>query len=272
MIKDYGRAIKNIRRDLKRYILKDSIKSLIIGESGGIDSALCSVLAKKICDSINIPLIGRSYPTEHNKSNEIERARKVGENFCTEFKEIDITEDYKALIMSISKDDPNILGDGIDAKIRRGNIQARTRMIKLFDLARANRGMVLSTDNYTELLCGFWTLKGDEGNFGMIQNIWKTEEYELTDYILMNEELSKEQHEILEECRNAICTDGLGVSNSDLEQLEVKSYEEADSLLREYLDGDTSVENHPIIKRYKATEYKRNDPYNILREVILFGE
>jgi len=66
-------------------------------------------------------------------------------------------------------------------------MKARIRMILLYDLAGGNDGMVLSTDNYTEYLLGFWTLHGDVGDFGMIQSLWKTEVYDMVEWIRDNE-------------------------------------------------------------------------------------
>ena len=269
MITNYKRAIRIIREELGNYLKRNNLECLVVGVSGGIDSALCSVLAKKVCDNIGIPLIGRSLSIITNKSDEENRARIVGESFCNDFKELDLKEGYMSMVSQISQSDSSILDEDDLGKIRRGNIKARVRMIYLYDLANSKNGMVLSTDNYTELLCGFWTINGDTGNFGMIQNLWKTEEYKMVDYLLEKEKMSDEGREGLKLCRDAICTDGLGISNSDLDQLGVESYEEADNILRAYLDGDTSFENHKLIRRHKATEYKRNDPYNIPRNVIL---
>jgi len=80
---DYEKAVNNIRKELKTYIQENNLKSLILGVSGGIDSALCAVLAKPVCDELNIPLIGRSLPSSSNKSVENSRAALIGKYFCT---------------------------------------------------------------------------------------------------------------------------------------------------------------------------------------------
>lgn len=267
---DYENVVKNIRIKLKNYIIDNSLKSLVLGVSGGIDSALTAVLASEVCNELNIPLIGRSIKVESNKPEEIERAKNVGDRFCTDFKEIDLTNEYNILKNSFSEENINNSSNEI-SKLRKGNIKARIRMIYLYDLAQKNSGMVLSTDNYTELLCGFWTLHGDVGDYGMIQNLWKTEVYEMSKYL--SEIL--ENSNSLKECINAIPTDGLGISNSDLEQLGVSSYDEADNILMKYLgileyENDKEfIENHTIVKRYINTQFKRNNPLNLTREEII---
>lgn len=301
---DYGIIAKNIRDNLETYIQENQIKSLVIGVSGGIDSALCCALAKPVCDKLEIPLIGRSIAIETNKQDEIDRANAIGEGFCTEFKHVDLTAFYKSSCMALmdiesKKEDLN----DIDFKIRCGNVKARIRMIRLFDLARKTRGMVLSTDNLTEYFLGFWTLHGDVGNYGMIQNLWKTEVYELTGYILQNELQNGKKYcndngkkfDALNDTKLAIPTDGLGISGSDLEQICAKTYQEVDEILKSWLckDRDSfyydeifyyenrsknyeefekyrkTLEHVPIILRHRATHFKRNDPFNIRRNDIV---
>lgn len=249
--------VSKIRNLLKKYIEKNSIKSLIIGVSGGIDSALCCALAKPVCDSLNVPLIGRSLPIFSNKYDEILRAKNIGEILCSDFKEI-----YKLQDTSISFPLEGIFEkDDFDQKIRIGNLKARLRMIYLYDLAYKNKGMVLSTDNLTEFLLGFWTLHGDVGDYGMIQSFWKTEVYQISKYLK-----EKEKINVLQDCIDAIPTDGLGISNSDLDQIKAKSYEEVDNILQSYiLDYNDEYENHPVILRYKKSMFKRDNPFNLSR-------
>jgi nicotinamide-nucleotide amidase len=167
MISDYQTAVNNIRSILKQYIIDSKLQSLVVGLSGGIDSALTAALAKPVCDELNIPLYGRSITIETNKPDEIARAKAIGENFVSDFKEVDLTEGFKLLANLVTEEGDNDT-ESHAYKIRRGNIKARTRMVYLYDLAARHRGMVLSTDNYTELLLGFWTLHGDVGDYGMI--------------------------------------------------------------------------------------------------------
>ncbi len=269
MINDYKSAVDNIRAILKAYISENQIKSLVVGISGGIDSALTVALAKPVCDELNIPLIGRSITIETNKADEISRAKAIGESFVTDFKEINLTDGFIALADLITES-TNEDTESRAYKIRRGNIKARTRMVYIYDLAAKNRGMVLSTDNYTELLLGFWTLHGDVGDYGMIQNLWKTEVYAMSRYIVtqLQDENAKKT---LESCIDAVATDGLGITNSDLDQIQAKSYEEVDQILLKLIyntDDLKDFENHPVIQRKRNSEFKRNNPYNIPRNQI----
>ena len=270
MIKDYKKAVENIRKELKSYIEDHGLKSLVIGVSGGIDSALTMAIAKPVCDELEVNLIARSITIVTNKHEEIERARNMGRFFASDFEDVDLSNAFTILsdLLMEKEDHENTEIHGF--KIRLGNIKARTRMMYLYDLAAKYHGLVLSTDNYSELLLGFWTLHGDVGDYGMIQNLWKTEVYGMSAYIADNLE-DEEAANALRACIYAVPTDGLGITNSDLDQIKAKSYEEVDTILMTLLDKSKELgeyANHPVIVRKLASEFKRNNPYNIPRDII----
>jgi len=269
MITDYKTTIEKIRKEIKTYIQNAKLKSLVMGVSGGIDSALCAALAKPVCDELNIPLITRSITILTNKPQEIARAKAVGEVFSHDFKEVDLSDGFNKLVSMVIEDSETADKDDFDYKIRIGNLKARTRMFYIYDLAGKNKGMVLSTDNYTELLLGFWTLHGDVGDYGMIQNLWKTEVYAMSRYLVENFEDEK-QKQALESCIDAVPTDGLGITNSDLDQIGASSYEEVDTILIEMLKNPNNPElkDNKVVLRKLRSEFKRNNPYNIPRNLI----
>ena len=250
---DCERFAQNIRAHLKNYIQDNKLQSLVLGISGGIDSALCAVLLKPVCEACNIPLIGRSITIETNKADEIERSIKVGENFCHNFEHLDVTNTYLENRKNLVDLDNSML-----SKLRQGNMKARMRMILLYDLAQLNRGIVIATDNFTEYLTGFWTLHGDVGDYAPMLHLWKTEVYALAEYLLP--ECNEKQKEALQLCIDAVPVDGLGISSCDCEQLGVKDYFEADQLFVRYFQGEQELEAHPLIKRYCQSHYKRNSP------------
>jgi len=262
---DYKKTLEYLRYNLKVYIKENNLKSLILGVSGGIDSALVAAISKPICDEIKIPLIGISIPSKNNKSDESIRAVDVMSYFCTEFYTC-FLDPHMASFKDISEWETCIAKtkeDKFGVKIRNGNIQARIRMILLYDKAWQNKGCVLSTDNLTEHYLGFWTLHGDVGDIGIIQNLWKTEVYELAEYIINNDRLTVEQEFALYTCINAIPTDGLGITDSDFDQLGVNSYQEIDKIFDEYFSTKEIPKGEDlIIQRYIKTMYKRNIPIN----------
>jgi NAD+ synthetase len=289
------KVTESLRSSLAEYASRNKLKSLVLGVSGGIDSAVVAALARPVCDYLGIDLIGRSITIATNKPDEIVRAAAVGKAFCTDFKEVDLGEHFATMVRTLMEDDEP--GDIThERRVRRGNLKARMRMIRLYDLAGKHHGMVLSTDNLTELMLGFWTLHGDVGDYGMIQWLWKTEVYELSAH-LSNELFSNKAHEAseaLSACHKAVPTDGLGVSASDLDQFGAASYDEVDRILKTWICDDEDsfawdeylsyegrpedyedflkirrgYEDNPVVKRHIASGFKRVIPLSIARHEI----
>ncbi len=251
-----------IRNTMKNYVQKSNLASLVLGISGGIDSALCAALLAPVCHELHIPLIGRSITIETNKQDEIQRSLNVGNAFCSDFEHLDLTQTFIENKKTLIHFDNSTL-----SKLRQGNMKARMRMMQLYDLAQLYRGIVISTDNYTEYLTGFWTLHGDVGDYAPIMNLWKTEVYALSNCLL--KECNNEQTNALQECIDATPVDGLGISSCDCEQLGVQNYFEADKIFVDYFNGNKSLESHKLIQRYLHSEYKRNNPMQIERTNLL---
>lgn len=275
-ITDYKSAINVIQDDLRNYLKTHTIKSLVLGISGGIDSALVAALVKPVVDEFGIPLIGRFISIESNKPDEVERAKEIGKFYCTEYEFIDLTNEYHTLKEMDAFEKPQN-EDERSYSIRMGNIKARLRMIYLYNIASAHKGMVLSTDNYTEYLLGFWTLHGDVGDYAPIIGLWKTEVYGMTRYIADRELLEKATP--LYAMLDAIATDGLGITSSDLDQIlpdwkkrhntTRTGYAEVDEILYEHMTSNNfagTPQQYNVIKRHLASEFKRNNPYCITRE------
>lgn len=277
MITNYARVIDNITDIMIEKVIKDKLKTLVIGVSGGADSALCVALMNIAKEKMRLhngfsdripKIIGRSMPIVSNKIEEISRANAIGE-FCDDFQEMNLEMGYKNFV---GFHIPELMvANDIDEKIRQGNIKARLRMIYLYDTARKNNGLVMSTDNLTEYYCGFWTINGDVGDFSPIQFLWKTEVYDMMRFIADNQGRYNISGiaDALYSCVNATPTDGLGITNSDLDQLGVQTYEEADQIFIRYFGGELELEDHVLIQRYNATHFKRNHPNVITREQLL---
>jgi len=279
---NYEKIHDNIITHTKKYVADHNLKSLVLGISGGIDSTLVAALASEI--PVNV--IGIVMPIVSNKEDEMKRAEAVAKAFCTEYQYIDMSALYFKTLnffgLTGETDDPKIA-------IARGNIKARLRMMKLYDVAGRNGGMVLSTDNLTELLLGFWTLHGDVGDYGMIQQLWKTEVYGLAQHIANKyyaesfkqeiEYVSREKkaYLALQPCIEAMPTDGLGITNSDFDQImpeydtkarPMDNYKLVDIQLQQYLGGEMpsdKINQSRVIQRHLTSEYKRNNPFNISR-------
>lgn len=243
------------------YVTSNNLKVMVLGISGGIDSTVVAAICHEVSKKTGIPLIGRSLPIK-NKSDEFDVSKLVGEAFCDEFKVFNLSSSYKSVLFDLCAD-TGLIKDckGYDwywvsdleelagrTPIANGNIQARCRMIHLYDIASIRKGLVMSTDNQTEYQLGFWTIHGDVGDFDPIQDLWKTEVYELAEWLRMKyvkanqghadcyHDMGASQKEYAITQSIALTpTDGLGISNSDLEQIGAKSYDEVDDILSRYI-------------------------------------
>lgn len=246
------------------YVTSNNLKAMVLGISGGIDSTVVAAICHEVSKKTNIPLIGRSLPIK-NKEDEFSVSELVGEAFCDEFKVFNLSNSYKASLFDLCAD-AGLIKDckGYDwywvsdleeltgrTPIANGNLQARCRMKHLYDIASIRKGLVMSTDNQTEYQLGFWTIHGDVGDFDPIQDLWKTEVYGLANYLRDRyrskalEALHNDYKETCDKYRamsyavysscKLIPTDGLGISNSDLEQIGAKSYDEVDDILSRYI-------------------------------------
>lgn len=277
------------------YVTSNNLKAMILGISGGIDSTVVAAICHEVSKKTGIPLIGRSLPIK-NKSDEFDASKLVGEAFCDNFDVIKIDELYRVTIEFIEVMEQLSMNE---YPIASGNVQARTRMWYLYNLASIHKGLVMSTDNQTEYQLGFWTIHGDVGDFDPIQDLWKTEVYGLANYLRDRyrgkalEALHNDYKETCDKYRamsyavysscKLIPTDGLGISNSDLEQIGARTYYDVDRVLQT-LVCKASPENdklqdsleqelgrevvHKIIKRHTASEFKRKKaPIYISREL-----
>lgn len=228
---NYERVFNILVKEASNYITRNRLNAMVLGISGGIDSTVVAAICHEVSKQTGIPLIGRSLPIK-NKEDEFDVSKLVGEAFCNDFKVVNLTDGYLAVYNSIIGGEENLISCGDDAEskyqtpIANGNIQARLRMIYLYNLASIHKGLVMSTDNQTEYQLGFWTIHGDVGDFDPIQGLWKTE---------VDADGARKICDMCEAIKKSMSltpTDGLGISNSDLDQIGAKSYYDVDRVLQ----------------------------------------
>jgi NAD+ synthetase len=305
---NYEKVFKTLVEETGNYLVNHSLRAMVLGVSGGIDSTVVAAICCEVNKQTNIPLIGRSLPIK-NKKDEFDVSTLVGEAFCNNFDVANLYDEYKYFLSGLVWREERIdLLDNTETMhpekskqqtlIANGNIQARLRMIYLYNLASIHNGLVMSTDNQTEYQLGFWTIHGDVGDFDPIQDLWKTEVYGLANYLqdhYKSKALEALRNDYKETCDNykamscaiynsckLVPTDGLGISNSDLDQIGAKSYNDVDRVLQtlvcpaspenDRVQDTLTVEIGPeiidkIIKRRRNSRFKREkSPIYISRE------
>ena len=240
---NYQKVFNTIVEETESYLVSNRIQSMVLGISGGIDSTVVAVVCYEVSKRTGIPLIGRSLPTRNNKKGEITTADLVGNAFCDDYSVYSINDIYQTVR------DNTIENPSEQTLIADGNIQARLRMIYLYNLANVKRGIVFSTDNATEYNLGFWTLHGDVGDFNPLFGLWKTEVYSLARWLVEEHYVGNTAKiEAISKSMSLVPTDGLGISNSDLEQIGANTYDEVDLVLNKLLAWKKSISENLLDK------------------------
>jgi NAD+ synthetase len=265
---NYEKVFNTLVEKTANYVTKSNLHAMILGISGGIDSTVCAAICHEVSKKTGIPLIGRSLPTTFNKKEEITSADLVGNAFCDDYKEVSISKlcwTFAEVLIGYEK--------SAQTNLANGNIQARLRMIYLYNLASIHKGLVIDTDNLTEHNLGYWTIHGDVGDFNPIGGLWKTEVFELAEWIMnwygsythtyfytdSPEMIEYKQGNLykaraIRESLKLKPTAGLGITNNDLEEIGAESYDQVDAILQEILAWKTFNRDNNITYANKKDE------------------
>lgn len=208
---------------------KVGFKKVVLGLSGGIDSALVAFLAAKAFGPENVLGIMMPYKTSSKES--VEHAKLVIEKTGIRSKLVEITPMVDAYFAM----NPDM------SSLRKGNKMARERMSILFDHSAAENALVLGTSNKTELLLGYGTQFGDSASaINAIGDLYKTHVWELSKHMGVPIEL-------IEKKPSADLWEG----QTDEQELGY-SYKLADEILFRYVDERKRVEE--IVKEGYSLE------------------
>ena len=230
---------------LTNYVKEYNLEALVLGISGGIDSTVCAAICHEVTKRVPVKFIGRSLPIK-NEYEEVSTSDLVGNAFCTNYKQSSILSVvYEPYLLPLIIGEEEDLGDSwkvsdskLQTPIANGNIQARLRMIYLYNLASIHKGIVIDTDNLTEHNLGYFTIHGDQGDVNPIGDLWKTQVFELAEWLQLHyasEESNSSKVAALEASLQLKPTAGLGITNNDLEEIGAESYEQVDGILQEIL-------------------------------------
>lgn len=263
---NYEKVFNTLVAQTANYVTENNLHAMILGISGGIDSTVCAVICHEVSKKTGIPLIGRSLPTKFNKEDETTTADLVGRIFCTDYKTVNIQNWYTEITNQL------FYTEKTPRKIMcNGNIQARLRMMYLYDLAGNYGGLVIDTDNLTEHNLGYWTIHGDVGDFNPIGGLWKTEVFELAKWLIsyyqkVSEGIVEKSDIVnyfvnvempihaIEESLKLKPTAGLGITDNDLEEIGAESYDQVDAILQEILAWKTFNRDNNITYVNKKDE------------------
>ncbi len=241
---------------LSDYVRKNGFREILVGVSGGIDSALVAALAAEALGPERVHSV--SMPSRYSSEGTRGDARRLAESLGCEFREIPIEPMAEAYLEALA---PHFAGREPD--LTEENLQARIRGTLLMALSNKFGWLLVATGNKSELSVGYATLYGDmAGGFALLKDVYKTDVFRLARYL--NERAGKEliPQSIIDRAPSAELRD------NQLDEDSLPPYPELDKVLEEYVEHDRSLEelsedgfDKEIVERAVAmidrAEYKR---------------
>ena len=207
-----------LTRFISTEVRRAGFEKVVIGLSGGIDSALAACLAVKALGEDNVLAYSMPYRTSSAESSE--HAHEMADFLDIPLKTIDISNPVDKFTELRSEMTP----------LRAGNVMARLRMITLYDAAAENNALVLGTGNKTEILLGYSTLFGDSAcSLNPIGDLYKTQVWAFSAFLDLPEA-------IIAKAPSA----DLWSDQTDEDELGV-TYELADDILHKMIDLRKSI-------------------------------
>ena len=238
------------------YIRKNGFKGVLIGLSGGIDSAITAAIAVDALGKDSV--VGVAMPSQYSSKESLEDARLLSENFGIRFLVIPITEIFQAYLNTLT---PNF--KGLKPNEAEENIQARIRGNILMALSNKFGWIVLTTGNKSEMSVGYCTLYGDmAGGFAVLKDVPKTLVYQLTEF--RNKRAGRDLIP-----RNVIAKPpSAELRPNQKDEDSLPPYSILDPILKAYVEEDKGVEEiakmgfkagliKEVIRMVDRNEYKR---------------
>ena len=251
---EYGQVWQALVIGLRDYVEKNGFRSVLLGLSGGIDSALVAAIATDAigADRVYGVSMPSKYSSEHSKKDAADSAERLGINYRT----VEIQPMVDSYLKSL----------GLTG-VAEENLQARVRGTTLMGISNQEGHLVLATGNKSELAVGYSTLYGDAvGGFAPIKDLFKVDVWGISQW---RNQIAKEQGETPPIPENSISKEPSaelrpGQKDSD----SLPDYRELDQILHIYIEADAGLEGviaqgfseelaTKVIRMVDAAEYKR---------------
>ena len=239
---------------LRDYVQKNGFKGVVLGLSGGMDSALTLAIACDALGADNVQVL--MMPSRHTSKISIEDAEEQARMLDVHYQSLSIEPLYQAAMDSLADEFA-----GLEVDITEQNIQARCRAVLLMAVSNKKSLLVLSTGNKSELAVGYTTLYGDMvGGFNVLKDVAKTLVYRLARY--RNRQSNVIPQRVIDRPPSAELAPG----QEDTDTLP--PYDILDAILERYVEKDYSAASiiadgfqasmvNQVIHLVNANEYKR---------------
>ena len=238
------------------YVRKNGFQTVLIGLSGGIDSALTAAIAVDALGKEGV--VGVAMPSQYSSRGSLEDAKLLAKNLDIQFLTVPITEVFQAYLRTLS---PSFTG--LKPNVTEENLQARIRGNILMALSNKFGWLVLTTGNKSEMSVGYCTLYGDmAGGYAVLKDVPKTLVYELTKFRNKKEGKELIPKRVFDKPPSA----ELRPNQKDEDSLP--PYPILDPILQAYVEEDNGVEEiakmgfkesmiKEVIQMVDRNEYKR---------------
>jgi NAD+ synthase (glutamine-hydrolysing) len=241
---------------LTDYVEKNGFAEVVVGVSGGIDSAVTATLAAEALGADRVHCV--SMPSRFSSAETREDAARLAENLGADFRELPIDDIYGGYERALSRS-----FEGREPDLTEENLQARIRGVLLMALSNKFGWLVVATGNKSELSVGYATLYGDmAGGFALLKDVYKTDVFRLAKHL--NERAPREliPQTIVERAPSA------ELRENQLDEDSLPPYSALDKVLAAYVEEDRSAEelsadgfDPDVVERAVAmidrAEYKR---------------
>jgi NAD+ synthase (glutamine-hydrolysing) len=241
---------------LNDYVRKNGFAEIVVGVSGGIDSALVAALAAEALGPDRVHCV--SMPSRYSSEGTRGDAQRLAEALGCDFREIAIEPIVERFLSALA---PSF--EGRDPDLAEENVQARIRGTLLMSLSNKFGWLLVATGNKSELSVGYATLYGDmAGGFALLKDVYKTDVFRLA--IHLNERAGREliPRSIIDRAPSAELRD------NQLDEDSLPPYPKLDQVLEAYVEQDRTLEelsndgfDPDVVQRAVAlvdrSEYKR---------------
>lgn len=238
------------------YVLKNGFTDVVIGLSGGVDSAVVAAIAVEALGAEHVH--GVSMPSRYSSTGSRTDAQVLASSLGVEMQTISIEPAFSSYLEML---DPSFANRPAD--LTEENLQSRVRGTTLMALSNKFGWMVLTTGNKSETAVGYCTLYGDSvGGYAVIKDLFKTKVYELCEFINLKSQREVISRAIIEKAPSA------ELRPDQRDDQSLPPYDVLDSILELYVEDDRTAQeiialgfDSDLVKRISrlvdVNEYKR---------------
>ena len=227
---------------LRDYVSKCGFKKIVMGLSGGIDSAVSCAIAVAAIGAENVHGIGM--PSRYSSGGSVEDARELANNLNVKFDVIPIEPGHAAM-EGMLKDLFTEIAPNLPGGVTEENIQARLRGNLMMGLSNKTGAMLVTTGNKSEMAVGYCTLYGDMcGGFSVLVDVPKTMVYDLTKWINDDPEspLRKQFNGVTIPVDTITKPPSAELRPDQTDQDSLPEYEVLDEIIERYVEREQSVQ------------------------------